>query len=104
MKFLNYACVYQPKAGTYVYAWFIIIAFLPTMPVFVCVCVCVCVCLCVCVYVSMCVCLRVCLRLSVCLSTPKAINTSSVMWCDMYPIWLVNQVLQLLRIRRSWYQ
>ena len=47
-----------------------------------------CVCLCVCVY--MCVCLRVC----VCVCPfPRLLITNGVMWRDIDPIRLVEQVL-----------
>ena len=42
----------------------------------------------VCTSVRMCVCVFMCLR-------PRLLS-SGVMWCDMYPIRLVKQVLQLL--------
>ena len=89
-----------------------------------CVCVCVCVSLCVCVYMYMCVsvcvsvcvcvlcvlylCVCVCMRVSstvcvvsvllcACMCPPLSLLiTSGMMWYDMYPIWLVKQVLQLL--------
>ena len=49
-------------------------------------CLCVCVCVCLCVSVSLCVC--------VCLP-PRLLITSGVMWCDIDPMQLVKQVLQL---------
>ena len=50
--------------------------------------------------VSMCVCVCLC----VCVSAPRLLITSGVMWCDMDPIRLVKQVLQLLFTNRSRYR
>ena len=56
----------------------------------VCVCVCVCVCACACACVCVCVCVRacayvhvVCVCVCVCVSSPKALITSGMIWCDI---------------------
>ena len=70
ISFLNQAC-----AGLWpAHAWFLKID--PVRIVRMCVCVCVCVCLCVCVS-----------------PPPRLLITSDMMWRDIDPIRLVEQVL-----------
>jgi len=77
----------QARAGWMpVRDWFLEIAFVRDVSMFVCVCVCVCACVRACVRVCVCVCVCVC-------PPPRLLITNGVIWCDIELLWLVKQIV-----------